>query len=98
MANKVHIPAQGDEPNKTVKRQEGKYNLGLYCSKCTQFFALAVLDNPLVGGVEFKSDGEPLFACPFCHHRQRRHVSEIAQVFLKRGAKRRPAIPPPSSN
>ena len=54
MANKVHIPAQGDEPNKTVKRQEGKYNLGLYCSKCTQFFALAVLDSPLVGGVEFE--------------------------------------------
>jgi hypothetical protein len=50
------------------------------------------LDNPRAGGAEFKSDGEPLFACPFCHHRQRRQVSEIVQVFLVRGKKRRPPI------
>jgi hypothetical protein len=46
MASTVHISAQGDEPITTVKRQEGKYNFGLYCSRCTQFFALAVLDIP----------------------------------------------------
>jgi hypothetical protein len=93
MASTIHISAQGDEPIKTVKRQEGKYNFGLYCSRCTQFFALAVLNDPPVGGAEFKSDGEPLFACPFCHHRQRRQVSEIVQLFLVRGKKRTPSIP-----
>src|SRR5262245_34015584 len=91
MARTVQFTAQG-EPNKTVKRQTGRYNFGLYCSKCTQFFALVVLDRPPVGGVQFESDGEPLFACPFCHYRQRRQVSEIVQVFLMRGNKRRPPI------
>jgi hypothetical protein len=55
MASTVHSSAQDDEPIKTVKRQEGNYSFGLYCSRCTQFFALAVLDNPRVGGAELPS-------------------------------------------
>ena len=82
MARIVHISANGDEPVKTVKRQEGKYNFGLYCSKCTQFFALAVLDDLPMRGAEFTSDGDPFFVCPYCHHQQRRQVSEIVQVTI----------------
>ena len=69
----------------------------LYCSKCTQFFALLFWithwwevwsSNPTVNHL----------CVPLLSSSAAEAGSEIAQVFLKRGAKRRPAIPPPSSN
>src|SRR5262249_862695 len=44
--------------------------------------------------IEFISDGEPLFECPLCHHRQGRKVSEIVSLALTEATKRKPPIPP----
>jgi hypothetical protein len=94
MVTRIHISSEGEKPNETVKRQIGKYNWGLYCTKCDEFFAVAVADKLPSEPIEFISDGEPLFECPFCHHQQRRQVSEIAQLLLTEAAKRRPPVPP----
>ena len=91
---RIHISAQGDKPTETQKRQIGKYNWGLYCANCTEFFAIAVRDGSPSEPIEFISDGEPLFECPFCHHRQRREVSEIAGLVLTEATKRKPPVPP----
>jgi hypothetical protein len=91
---RMHISAQGDKPNATQKRQIGKYNWGFYCTKCNEFFAFAVADNPPAEPIEFISDGEPLWECPLCHHPQRRQVSEIASLYLTEATKRKPPIPP----
>ena len=91
---RIHISAEGDTPYQPEKRQLGKYNVGFYCTNCQEFFALAVRDEPPGEPIEFISDGEPLFECPFCHHRQRRQVSEIASLVLTEATKRKPPIPP----
>jgi hypothetical protein len=93
---RLHISAEGNKPNATVKRQLGKLNIGLYCTKCGEFFALAVSepkDDPKMEQVEIISDGQPLYECPFCHHQQRRQVSEIAKLRLTENNKQKP---PPS--
>lgn len=91
MGTNIHLSAEGDKPHKTVKRQVGKYNAGLYCVQCGEFFAAAVSDRK--PDITFISDGEKLFECPFCHHQQRRQVSEIAFFLLTEGLLRRPPRP-----
>ena len=74
----VRLPADADmplnpqvpptlKPITLMKRQEGKYNFGLYCTRCTQFFALAVLDDAPAGGAESVVNARPktLTANPF---------------------------------
>lgn len=92
MTTKVHISADGEQAHRGVKRQLGKTNIGLYCVKCDEFFALAV-HNRAPGKVEFISDGHPLFECPMCGHRQRRQVSEIAEILLTEKSKQKPSGP-----
>lgn len=91
---RIHIAAADETPNPSVKRQLGKINYGLYCKHCDEFFALAVLEQPLPEPVEFISDGEPLFECPMCRQQQRRQVSEIATIVLTEEMIRRPSPPP----
>lgn len=91
---RVHISAEGEQPAATVKRQLGRQNYGLYCNGCDEFFALAVSDPLKATDLEIVSDGEPMFECPFCHLRERRQPSEIAQVMLTERLKRRPAKVP----
>jgi hypothetical protein len=97
--SKIYIELQGDnkKPHATVKRQIGRFNFGLYCTKCAEFFAVAVVtpkDEAKMQNIEFKSAGAPLFQCPFCHHQQRRAVSEIALLRLHERNKKRPPPPP----
>ena len=94
---KIHLAsnASGDKPYDSVKRQLRSINLGLYCSGCDEFFALAVAPPskpPL--DIEYVADGPLLFECPFCHQRQIREVSEITTIRLTEGNKRRPQRPP----
>ena len=73
------VAKKSDKLYETVKREIGKFNIGLYCTSCSEFFALAVVDDARKGElIPIKSVGTPLFECPFCHHQQRRQVSEIA--------------------
>ena len=90
----IHLSSEGNKTHHAQKRQIGKYNWGLYCANCQEFFALAVTNEVPAESIEFLADGEPLFECPFCHHRQRRQVSEIAFLFLTDAMKRKPPIPP----
>lgn len=90
---KIHVDATSDRPHKSVERQFGKYNLGLYCNACDEFFAMAVYDRPMVPSVEVISNGEPMFECPHCHHKERRQVSEVAEIVLGDVNKRRPPRP-----
>lgn len=92
---RINLAANPDHPYATVKRQLGKLNSGLYCENCAQFFALAVVPaRPGMPNVEYVADGPLLFECPFCDHRQMRTASEIANIILTEGNRRRPPIPP----
>ena len=93
---RLHIATAGDKPNEGVKRQIGKLNFGLYCVKCSEFFALLVVvpkDESKMEHIEIISDGDPLFECPFCHQQQRRQVSEIARIRLTENNKRKSPAP-----
>jgi hypothetical protein len=93
----LNISAEGTTPYQTVKRQLGRLNQGLYCTNCNEFFAFAVIaesKEKIVDYLELKSDGKPLFECPFCHHQERREVSEIGYVQLSEGNKQKPPPPP----
>ena len=80
------VAKKSDKLYETVKREIGKFNIGLYCTSCSEFFALAVVDDARKGElIPIKSVGTPLFECPFCHHQQRRQVSEIARLHLTQG-------------
>jgi hypothetical protein len=92
MGNRIHISAEGETPCASVRRRVGKYNAGLYCVECSEIFAIAVADRQ--GDIEFISDGEPLFECPFCHQQQRRQPSEIAWFLLTEGRLRKPPARP----
>ena len=48
-------------PNATQKRQIGKYNWGLYCTNCKEFFAIAVRDNAPSEPIEFISGRRTTF-------------------------------------
>jgi hypothetical protein len=92
----LNISAEGNTPYQTVKRQLGSLNQGLYCNDCSEFFALSIIEKgkeQIADLVEIKSDGKPLFECPFCHARQRREVSEIGYVQLTERNKQRPTPP-----
>lgn len=92
----LNISAQGETPYATVKRRLGRINAGLYCTKCTEFFALFVVPDGQEGmkdWVSFQSDGLPLFECPLCGHKQRRAPTEIGYIQLTEKTKRRPAPP-----
>ncbi len=92
----INISSEGTKPYQNQKRQLGKINFGLYCINCNEFFAQMVVepkDEEKAILLEFKSDGEPLFECPFCHTQQRRQVSEIAQIRLTERSKRKPPAP-----
>jgi hypothetical protein len=94
----LNISAEGTTPYQTVKRQLGSLNQGLYCTVCSEFFSLSVIEKgkeQIAEIVELKSDGKPLYECPFCHAQQRRDVSEIGYVQLTERNKKRP--PPPRS-
>jgi len=91
---KLHISAAGDKPFAGAKRQIGKLNAGLYCTKCGEFFALAVVKpgrEAVMAAIEFTcdDDDDPLFECPFCHHQQRRPVTEIVRLQLTEATKRK---------
>ena len=91
--NIIHLSSEGDSPHASVKRQIGKLNAGLYCTNCSEFFAVAVIgleDKKKIENIEFKANGPVLFGCPFCHQGQRREVSEIGLVILTEGNKRKP--------
>jgi hypothetical protein len=78
-------------PHATVKRQIGKLNIGFYCEKCSEFFALMVVERRHEHvPVEFVADAPQPFECPFCHHHQMREVSEFLRVHLTEGNKRKP--------
>lgn len=91
MAIKIHLASEQDEPHATVKRKLGALNVGLYCTHCAEFFALAVIDDGVP--IEVVSEGPIPFRCPMCGHLQRRDATEIAQIVLTESNKRRP--PPP---
>ena len=91
--NIIHLSSEGDSPHASVKRQIGKLNAGLYCTNCSEFFAVVVVgleDKKKIENIEFRANGPVLFGCPFCHHGQRREVSEIGLVILTEGNKRKP--------
>lgn len=92
MVNKIHVSAEGNNPHRSVKRQVGKYNAGLYCVDCSEFFALAIAEREITA--EFISDGDPLFQCPFCNLIQRRQISEVGAFLLTEERLRRPPPPP----
>jgi hypothetical protein len=78
------------------KRKLGRLNLGLYCTHCTEFFAVFVAPQ----GAEAEAasvviDLEPgvRFVCPMCQTEQERQSSEVAYLLLTPDNKRRP--PPP---
>lgn len=78
------------------KRKLGRLNIGFYCNKCDEFFAVAVAPE---GGEATASetivelDPGTEFECPMCHDVQERQSSEIARIVLTPNNKCRP--PPP---
>jgi hypothetical protein len=93
---RIHLASNPDQPYGTVKRQWGKLNAGLYCSHCSEFFALAVVDprQRPIPEVEYVAEGPLLFECPLCHQQQTREASEIAQLQLTAGNRRKPRLGP----
>jgi len=78
------------------KRKVDRMNVGFYCSKCDEFFAIAVAKKGAdTAFLETIIDLEPgaKFECPICHEVQERQSSEIARIRLTPGKTRRP--PPP---
>jgi hypothetical protein len=78
------------------KRKMDRLNLGFYCNKCDEFFAIAVASKG--GDAKIRQtiiDLEPgaLFRCPTCDEIQERQSSEVARLRLTPGKTRRP--PPP---
>lgn len=94
MPTNVNI-ASGDYTHALQKRQLGKFNIGFYCTNCTEFVAVVVQDAGMADRLkkEVTLVGGPIsFVCPFCQHRQERELSEAAQIVLTEGNKRRPPI------
>jgi Zn ribbon nucleic-acid-binding protein len=84
----INLDATSDKPHASMPREIGKYNAGLYCNKCREFFALAIVKDP-PKAVKFASDGKPMFECSECGHRQRRRPSEIHWVLLSKATLRK---------
>jgi hypothetical protein len=83
-----------DKPYKTVERELGKTNFGLWCVKCDEFFAIGIgVGEVGAHQIKFESNGPIIFKCPFCSAVQKREVSEIAELKLTEGLKRRPPRP-----
>jgi hypothetical protein len=89
VAHQLYLASNRDEPYAAVKREIGKYNVGLYCSQCSEFFALMVLDLDPPMRVEVVSEGPVLFECPLCHHSQLRETSEVIELVLTKKNKRK---------
>jgi hypothetical protein len=91
---RVNLATDPNTPYPTVRRHLSTVNAGMYCSHCGEFFALAVSPpNTAPPDVEFTADGLLLFECPFCNRRQLREASEIVQIRLTQGNRRRPIAP-----
>jgi hypothetical protein len=83
MPPKATTDLAGDGPHATVKGKIGSINAGLYCGKCAEFIALAVIrDDRPISEVEYKSDGQILLDCWQCGSRQARQAQEIQHVRL----------------
>lgn len=89
----IHLE-YSDVPFKTEKRQLGKTNFGLWCTKCEEFFAVAVHERePNAIPTKFESNGPVTFKCQFCSELQKREASEIIELKLTEALKRRPPRP-----
>ncbi len=81
---------ENDTPNEGVKRKLGAVNAGLYCNECNEFFAVAICKpDQNATNLSFKSNGDPMFECSMCGHKERRQPSEIAVLILTEELKRR---------
>ncbi|HVX34806.1 MAG TPA: hypothetical protein VHC71_01145 [Hyphomicrobium sp.] len=78
------------------KRKVDRMNVGFYCNKCDEFFAIAVAPKGADAKIlETIIDLEPgvMFECPMCHEVQERQSSEVARIRLTPGKTRRPHPP-----
>ena len=92
MPQQIHLESQ-DAPYATVKRKLGVQNAGMYCTNCSEFFAVAVSPPGVIKDAEFVSDGPLRFVCPLCETLQSRDPTEIFSLVLTEATKRRPPIP-----
>lgn len=78
---RIHIAAADTLP-KTVERQVGAVNIGFYCSACDEFIALAVEPEGSADAFEITADHPVRVRCPYCRHKEYRHVDNARRVRL----------------
>lgn len=77
------------EPLRTVERKIGATNVGLYCSACSEFIALAVEPEGSTQTIEVTAYGPIRIECPYCQHQQYRHVANVRHLRLTAASTRR---------
>jgi hypothetical protein len=89
---RIHIKAS-TQPLKTVKRRIGATNVGFYCSACGEFIALAVEPEDSASTIEITADLPIRIRCPYCRHKEYRHVGNARRVLLTEASMRRGSGP-----